>query len=85
MEIYQARNSPLLPLSPLASCTYDFVALLRGRAIQADAALQQGFPGRICIIPHRSGRRNLDPIASWSWWDWQLLEIYGENDVCFAT
>ena len=52
MEVDQPRNALLLSLSPLAPRTYGVVVSPRGRAIEADAELQQSFPSRIGVIPH---------------------------------
>jgi len=84
-EVDEAWSSLSLSLSLPAVCTDGLEASLAGRANYVDAKLQRGFTIRIGIIPHRGGRRNLDPTAPSRWLPWKFVEDYIKSDVCLAT
>ena len=85
MEVDQAGSPLLLSLSLLAFFADGLIASSGSRAVQTDAKLQKLCTGRINIILHTTGCRNLDSAPPCRLLTWNLLKVYRERDTCFPT
>ena len=85
LEINQTRSSSPLSLSLLTACTHKLIELLGSSPVEADAKFEKGLTRRIGKIPYGTSRRNFDPIVSWEWPLWKVLQHYIECEVDVTT
>ena len=85
LEIDQAKNSPPLSLSLLATRTHMLIESLGGSTVYADAKLEQSLTGHIGTILHGTSCRYLDSSAPCGRSPWKALQIYIEHEPGFTT